>query len=952
MLNLAREPLEAWCVAIIDDSPDDRAELRRMLLTGSERRLTFIEAETGAAGIAAVLSASPPPDCILLDYNLPDMAGPDVLTALMGKDGMPVCPVVVVTGGGNRDDARRVLRGGAQDYVGKDWITAQGISRAIENAAESFAMARELRERKETLRRVTDREAFRNAFGEATRTLVDPQALKTVSSRLLGIYLQASRVVYAKVSGEGQVVIEPGYVNGVAQIEGVFALADYGDKLLGKLRAGENIIAHDLPNDPAYTTDERAAYAQVEVVANLGIPITKEGRLLAILGVHQNEPRHWHPEEIAIATEIAERIWSSVERVRYEKKLAASEVHLSQMIEIMPSFSAVLRGPEHVVERANAAFYDITQRGPEILEKPYALAFPEFASQAFPALLDKVYQTGETFEAKGMRAFVRSGHGDRLIEVFVDFAYLPLRGVDGEVSGIFIQGADRTAEVKALEDLSRRERQLRSLADNTPDVLTRFDRDLRHVFVNAVIEQITGRKVEDLLGKTNRELGMPAHLCDQWDAAINHVIDQGTPASLEFEWETPNDGMRHYSCRLVPELNDQGGVDSVLGVTHDITHRKAFERQLSEQGIRKDEFLATLAHELRNPLAPLRTGLEVIKLAPGSAAAARALPVMERQLSHMVRLIDDLLDVSRINNGKIVLRLERVSLQDVAASAVEASRSLIDVAGHTLTVALPDEPVWLDADPTRLSQILSNLLNNSAKYTAAGGQIRLDARCQAGKVRVCVTDNGMGIPPDMLQTVFEMFTQIDRTLDQAGGGLGLGLSLVKKLTELHGGDIQAASAGIDRGSEFTVTLPVADPPVAVDVPAAIPRAAPPLAAGRRVLVIDDNRDAAETMAMLLELSGYETRAAFEGHSALAMALDFRPELIFVDIGLPGMNGYQIAETLRAHPSTAGSRLVALTGWGTADDRKKSKSAGFDAHLTKPVEPGQIDEILASLLPTG
>jgi signal transduction histidine kinase/ActR/RegA family two-component response regulator len=444
---------------------------------------------------------------------------------------------------------------------------------------------------------------------------------------------------------------------------------------------------------------------------------------------------------------------------------------------------------------------------------------------------------------------------------------------------------------------------------------------------------------------------MPVYLCDQWDAAINHVFERGAHSSLDFEWETPNDGVRHYSCRLVPELNDQGGVESVLGVTHDITHRKAFEQQLAEQARRKDEFLATLAHELRNPLAPIRTGLQVIKLAPDSAAAARTLPVMERQLGQMVRLIDDLLDVSRITSGKIVLRPERISLQDVAASAVEASRPLIDAAGHSLVVDLPAKPIWLQADATRLSQVLSNLLSNSAKYTRSGGQIWLAAAVTGGEVRITVTDNGMGIPEDMLSGVFEMFTQINRTLDRAEGGLGLGLSLVKTLVALHGGAVRADSRGVDQGSVFTVTLPAAAAPARrPDDLATAPK--PATANGRRILVVDDNVDAAETMAMLLDLSGYDARAAFGGQQALEMVKVFRPELVFLDIGLPGMNGYEVAAKLRADPATRNVKLIALTGWGTGDDQRKSAMAGFDAHVTKPVEAGQIDSVLATYLPAG
>jgi PAS domain S-box-containing protein len=947
--NATRTPLEPWCIAIIDDSLEDRAEMRCMLLTASQRHLTFIEAETGAAGIAAVLNASAPPNCILLDYKLPDMEAPDVLAALVGKDGMVVCPVVVVAGGACHAEGRQALRSGAQDYVGKDWMNAQGISRAIENASESFAMTRELRERKETSRRVADRDAFRLAFTEATRNLGDPVAVKTVASRLLGLYLRVNRVVYAEVVKDGNVLIEPGYVDGVNQIEGVFALTDYGNELLLQLQQGAAIVASDLVHDSSYSSSERQAYAKLAVVANLSVPLLKDGRLVAILAVHQNSTRDWTADDIALVTEIAERTWSLLGQARAEKALLASQTKLAEIIQIMPSFSAVLRGPQHVFELANQPYYDMIGHGPEIIGKTVLEALPEIADQPFPALLDKVFNTGEAFEAHAMLARLPRGPGGRLMDIFVDFAYLPLREPNGRVSGIFVHGVDRTDQVMATRGLAQRERELRHLADNTPDVLTRFDRQLRHVFVNSAIEKITDRKVEELLGKTNRELGMPPHLCDQWDAAVNHVLDHGNHSSLEFEWPTPNDGLRHYACRLVPEFNEQGRVEFVLAVTHDITHRKAFEQQLNEQARRKDEFLATLAHELRNPLAPIRTGLQVLKRAPDGPAAARTLAVMERQLAQMVRLIDDLLDISRITTGKIVLRREKVSLQDVAASAVEASRPAIDAAGHTLILDWPAEPVWLDADPTRLAQVLSNLLTNAAKYTPANGKIRLSARRKEGDVSISVSDTGMGIPPDMLVNVFDMFTQVNRTLDRAQGGVGIGLSLVRQLVALHGGTVTASSAGIDQGSAFTVTLPVAaaPEPSVVDQP---PVAAAVTEDSRRILVVDDNVDAAETMAMMLELGGYGVRTAFSGPEAIEVALSYQPDVIFLDIGLPGMNGYEVAQKLRANPLTEAARLIALTGWGTNDDQRRSERAGFDAHVTKPVEPDQIDRVLAKHRP--
>ena len=943
-----KEVLQPWRVFIIDDSPDDRAEIRRMLLKGSERHITFFEADTAHAGIKSVLAAGTPPDCVILDYNLPDMAAPEVLEALTGPDGMPICPVVVVTGGASREDGRRVLRAGAQDYIGKDWSSPEALNRAMENACESWQMARELRQRKDALRLITDRETFRGVFSDATRDLTDELALRRVASHMLGVHLQVNRVMYGEVTADAQVVVGASYVNGVQQIDGIYRLADYGQELLAKFQAGENQVVRDIPSDDSYPGFAKASYAQMGIVANLGIPILRNGQLVAVLGIHQNTPRRWTHEEITIAREIAERTWAAVAHARVEKKLQANELQLSQMLQIMPSFSAVLIGPTFVFQLANQSYFDLIGRGPEIIGKTVLEAIPEIAEQPFPALLDEVYRTGMPFEAKSMVVRLPRGPGGSMMDIFVDFAYLPLREANGQVSGIFIHGVDRTAEATATEALARREREIRSVTENTPDVLTRFDRQFRNVFVNSVIEQITGCAVAEILGKTNRELGMPEQLCEQWEKAISHVFDHGEHTSLDFSCLTLK-GVRHFSCRLVPELNELGQVESALAVTHDITDHRAYEQQLLEQDVRKDEFLATLAHELRNPLAPIRTGLQVMKLTPQTDVAARTLSVMERQLGQLVRLIDDLLDVSRISSGKIVLKRGRIAFQEVAAAALEASRPAIDAAGHTLIIDWPSEAVWLDADPTRLTQVFSNLLTNSAKYMRPGGQIKFSARRESENILISVADTGMGIPADMLGTVFDMFTQINRTLDRAQGGLGIGLSLVKNLVEMHGGSVHAASDGVDQGSEFIVGLPMVAAPAADESAPALPTIGVP-GAERRILVVDDNVDAAETMTMLLEMSGHDARSAFSGQEALDIAFLFRPDIVFLDIGLPGMNGYEVARRLLADPSTAATKLIALTGWGSENDIRKSKVAGFHAHLTKPVDPDAVEAMLSTFLP--
>jgi signal transduction histidine kinase len=369
---------------------------------------------------------------------------------------------------------------------------------------------------------------------------------------------------------------------------------------------------------------------------------------------------------------------------------------------------------------------------------------------------------------------------------------------------------------------------------------------------------------------------------------------------------------------------------------------------LKKSDRRKDEFLATLAHELRNPLAPLLSGLHLLNLARDPAIVAETLSMMNRQLSHMVRLIDDLLNASRITNDKLTLRKERVSLPAIVSTAVEASRPVIDSSRHTLLIGLSDETLWLDGDPTRLAQIVSNLLTNAAKYTPEGGRIELGAVREGSEVVVRVKDTGLGIPPEMLAEVFEMFTQVNRTLERSQGGLGIGLAIVKRLVELHGGAITAESSGHGQGSTFSIRLPLLevceegnDHRTALES-----TSAQSTTSGRRVLVVDDNVDAAQSLAKLLQICGHEIRIAHSGPEALNAARPFKPEVVLLDIGLPGMNGYEVARRLRAEPVLTGAVLVALTGWGNDDNKRKSREAGFDFHLTKPVDITAIEGILA------
>jgi PAS domain S-box-containing protein len=503
------------------------------------------------------------------------------------------------------------------------------------------------------------------------------------------------------------------------------------------------------------------------------------------------------------------------------------------------------------------------------------------------------------------------------------------------------------------ETLRLRERELRSLADNTPDILTRFDRELRYVFVNSAIERATGLPRDAFLGRTMRELGLPEDHCRLWEQAIRSAFGTGNLQPLEFTSCGPA-GVRQYATRLVPEFGSSGKPDFVLGITQDVTDQKRAEEALIRADRRKDEFLATLSHELRNPLAPIRTGLHLLRTSLDPADAVEIREMLDRQCSHMVRLVDDLLNVSRISSDKLLLRTERVQLQNVVEAAVEASRPIIEESGHVLELDLAEQPIWLAADPTRLSQIITNLLTNAAKYTPRGGRIQLSAGQRGQEVFVRVKDTGLGIPPDMLADVFEMFTQVNRTLERSQDGLGIGLALVKRLVELHGGTITAESPGLGAGSTFTIRLPLA-----ADQPGSGQPAAPPAAnlaqlpvPGRRILVVDDNVDGAESLAKVLEICGHETGIAHHGSEALKLARTFHPEVVLLDIGLPGMSGYEVARKFRQDPALRDAVLVAITGWGTEENKRQSTEAGFDVHLTKPVDVEAIEDLLARFASPG
>ncbi len=427
-------------------------------------------------------------------------------------------------------------------------------------------------------------------------------------------------------------------------------------------------------------------------------------------------------------------------------------------------------------------------------------------------------------------------------------------------------------------------------------------------------------------------------------------------------------GLRAYACnpllvgdRLLGTLSfasrikDEFDPDEVAfmeTLCHYVT--VAYERlrlvnELKESDGRKDEFLATLAHELRNPLAPVRSAVQVLRLkGPDQPELRWSRDVIERQVDHLTRLIDDLMDVSRITRNKLELRKQRMELTQVIKGAIESSRPVIEQCGHELLLDLPSEPIYVDGDLVRLAQVFLNLLNNAAKYTERGGRIWLSASRQGDDVVVRVKDNGIGIPLQKLGRLFEMFFQVDRTLERSQGGLGIGLSLVKRLVELHGGKVEAYSEGSGKGSEFIVRLPVILEkvnPAQSREPSGVGDFKP---ACRRIIIVDDNRDSADALAMLLQLYGYETDTAYDGLEGVEAAEQLRPDAVLLDIGMPRLNGYDACRRIREKPWGKGLVLIAMTGWGQDEDRRRTKEAGFDAHIVKPVDPTDLIKLLASL----
>jgi len=643
------------------------------------------------------------------------------------------------------------------------------------------------------------------------------------------------------------------------------------------------------------------------------------------------------------------------ERKQAEDALRESQQFTRSVLENLFAFVGVLTADGTLIYANRAPVEAAGIPASELVGKKFWDCFWWSYSPAIQAQLQDACERAASGEIVRYDVPVRMAGDTRN---WIDFQVAPLRDTEGRITHLIPSAMD-IAVRRATEEKLRASDERTLLATEATavgiwewNVLTstiRWDAQMFRLFGIAATP-------DGFVQYSDwRNAVLPEDLSES-ERILQEVVRHGGQSRREFRIRRRDDGaVRHIESVETVRANAQGETEWVVGTNLDVTERKTAEIQLrqlaanlSEADRRKDEFLATLAHELRNPLAPIRNGLQLIKFAGGQPATIeRARAMMERQLTQMVRLIDDLMEVSRISLGKLKLRKERLSLASVVNSAVETTHPLLGEMGHELTVTMPREPLLADADMARLTQVFANLLSNAAKYSDRGGHIRLHVERQASDVVVTVKDTGIGMAAEQLPEVFEMFTQLETSLDRAQGGLGIGLTLVKRVVELHGGSVQAHSEGPGLGSEFVVRLPLVSEgsePDTSKVDDALATAKSLL----RVLIVDDNQDGADSLSEMLKMMGHDTRTAYGGQEGVDMAGAYRPDVVLLDIGMPGLNGYEACRLIRAQPKGKDVMLIALTGWGQDEDRRRSHDAGFDHHMVKPVSPQALMRMMAVL----
>jgi PAS domain S-box-containing protein len=661
--------------------------------------------------------------------------------------------------------------------------------------------------------------------------------------------------------------------------------------------------------------------------------------------------------QIELEAQIDERERARAERERLITELETERARLNAIVEHIPAGVLLAEAPGGRIVMGNPQVERILGH-PAVLS-PNVESYRDWLSYSVNG---RRVEGRESVLARTLRGEVVTGqeilyHRGDGVKAWVSVSGAPISDAGGNVVGGVVLITDIDKEKRASEALRINQERL-NLAQKASQAGS-FEWNVR---TNAVI---WSEETEALFGLAPGSFGgsyedwtrcvHPEDL-SRAEQELRRAIADGEGVS-EYRAVWPDGGVRWIQARGKVFFDETGEPLRWVGINIDVTERKRMEESLRRQAEalqeadrRKNEFLAILAHELRNPLAPISNAIQILTLrGDDPAVVAQTKEVMERQVHQMTRMVDELLEVSRISRGKISLQTAPLDLADVVATAVETSRPLVEAHRHTLTVSLPERPARVEADGARLAQVLSNLLNNAAKYTEDGGRIDLSVEQAQGAVVIRVRDNGIGMAPERLTSVFDMFEQIEGGADRSHGGLGIGLTLARRLIEMHGGKIEAHSAGLGKGSEFVTRLPALAETATESAPKPAEKPPAPSAYGpRRLLVVDDNVDSAESMAVLLRFYGHEVRLAHDGEAALEEARAFRPDVMFLDLNLPKIDGYEVARRLRLEPAMSGMTLVAMTGYGQEEERRRTREAGFHSHLVKPVDFDMLQDLLSSL----
>lgn len=790
---------------------------------------------------------------------------------------------------------------------------------------------------------------FLARLDDAIRPLIDSDEITHTAATLLGQYLDVNRCAYAYVNPDSNTFTVTGnYTNSVSGIAGEYETTAFGAEFVRLSQLGEAYIVEDAETDKC-VKDVLEAYRQTEIRAVVSVPIVKAGKFVAGMAVHQAVPRQWREHEVKLLRIVAERCWESIERSRIAERLSEAE----ERIRASHDYLRLL------INCTEEGFYSIDRAGATIMCNTAFLKMLGFAREEdvigkkLHDLIHHSHPDGSHYHVGDCPIYLAATHGKPAFvqdELFfrkdgsgfpVEYRVRPVwRGdkLEGAVC-TFVDLTDRRNAEKALQ---KSQAHLQSLFEQTAAGNCETDLTGKILRVNDRFCQIAGRSREELLGLHMQDITHPDDLPRNIPLFKKATAD-GEPFEIEKRYLRP-DGSIVWVNNSV-SLIRTAGVEprsTILAVTLDISARKQAEEALREADRRKDEFLAMLAHELRNPMAPILAAADLMEVAQLDTAQVRQTSrIISRQVRHMTGLVDDLLDVSRVTRGLVQLEKADLDVKHVIADAIEQVRPLIEGKRHRLTLDLDPEPAHVMGDRKRLVQVLTNLLNNAAKFTPEGGSLYLGMQAPDGHVTLSVADNGIGISPELHPRIFDLFAQGEHSSDRAQGGLGIGLSLVKSLVEMHGGTVTSRSEGIGKGSEFIVSLPRIQKQDGMTAKQQEMGQLIAASKKKRILVVDDNIDAAQMLGMYLEVAGHEVFIEHTSKRGWERARIESPDICILDIGLPEMDGNELARRIRAEPGTVNAVLVAVTGYAQEQDREKALSAGFDHHLAKPVDAGKL-----------